>query len=104
MRKLNSCIRFWDDIDILTNQSITHIEVYTNNDIRHYMSSDKGTVLVGSEPHHFKIVPINIYYNNEDLVGDFEKIIPLVDGYDKSISDTQNFRDLLNMSYMVFKK
>ena len=101
--RLNYVIRFWEDVDIISNETTTYIEVYSKNDIRYYESSTLGTKFVRDEPHHFKEVPINIFYNNADESGDFEKVIKLIDGYDLAMSDTANFRDLLNSSYMVFK-
>lgn len=101
--RLNYVIRFWEDVDIISNETTTYIEVYSKNDIRYYESSILGTKFIRDEPHHFKEVPINIFYNNADASGDFEKVIKLIDGYDLAMSDTANFRDLLNSSYMVFK-
>ena len=41
-------------------------------------------------PHYFKMVPVSIYKNNEDETGDFEKVISLIDAYDKMESDSLN--------------
>lgn len=102
-RKLKYVIRFWGNTDILSNKSTTHVEVYSDTDIKHYTYSEGGTVLVAVETHHFKEVPINIFYNNDDGIGDFEKVIKLIDAYDLALSDTANFRAELNDSYLVFK-
>jgi len=36
------------------------------------------------------MVPIAIFENNEDQMGDFEKVIDLIDAYDKMESDSLN--------------
>lgn len=102
-KELIYCIRFWDSTDILTNETTTNIEVYDSREITYYSKSVNGTVLTGKESHYFKEVPINIYYNNEDLSGDAEKVHHLIDGYDLSLSDTANFREELNDSYLCFR-
>lgn len=102
-KELIYCIRFWDSTDILTNETTTNIEVYDSREITYYSKSINGTVRTGNESHYFKEVPINIYYNNEDLKGDAEKVHNLIDGYDLSLSDTANFRAELNDSYLVLK-
>lgn len=97
------CIRFYDTEDILTSEITTHIEVYTENEILHYTKNHNGTIFIGSVEHYFKDIPVNVYRNNNDCFGDFEKVIPLIDGYDLSLSDTANAREELNNSYLVFK-
>ena len=100
-KELNYCIRFWDSTDILTNETTTTIEVYDSQGVTYYSKTVNGTVCTGKESHYFKEVPINIYYNNEDLTGDAEKVHHLIDGYDISLSDTANFREELNDSYLL---
>ncbi|MCI1958981.1 MAG: phage portal protein [Clostridia bacterium] len=102
-KELLYCIRFWDTKDILSNETTTFIEVYSADEIRYYKKSINGTVLTGTEDNYFKRVPINIFYNNEDITGDAEPVLKLIDGYDLALSDTANFREELNDSYLVFK-
>lgn len=102
-KELLYCIRFWETTDILSNNTTTNIEVYSANDIRYYKKSISGTVLTGIEDNYFKQVPINIFYNNEDITGDAEPVLKLIDGYDLALSDTANFREELNDSYLVLK-
>ncbi len=102
-KELLYCIRFWDTTDILSNDTTTNIEVYSANDIRYYKKSINGTVLTGTEENYFKQVPVNIFYNNEGITGDAEPVLKLIDGYDLALSDTANFREELNDSYLVFR-
>ncbi|MCI2000278.1 MAG: phage portal protein [Clostridia bacterium] len=102
-KELLYCIRFWDTKDILSNETTTFIEVYSADDIKYYKKSVNGTVLTGTEDNYFKQVPINIFYNNEDITGDAEPVLKLIDGYDLALSDTANFREELNDSYLCFR-
>jgi len=102
-KELLYCIRFWENTDILTSETTTFIDVYDSTCIQRYQKSVNGTISLGSEQHYFKEVPINIFYNNEDVTGDAEKVHCLIDGYDLSLSDTANFREELNDSYLVFR-
>jgi SPP1 family phage portal protein len=58
---------------------------------------------VDEEPHEYEDVPVTIYKNNEELVGDFEPIIDLIDSYDALMSDCMNEVDRFANAYMVLK-
>ena len=47
-------------------------------------------VLEEEIPHYFGMCPVVIFKNNEDETGDFEKVISLIDAYDKMESDSLN--------------
>lgn len=53
--------------------------------------------------HNFADVPVIIRQNNAELSGDYEDIIPQIDGYDKSQSDTQNDLDYFSDAYLVLE-
>jgi SPP1 family phage portal protein len=97
------CIRFYTNKDILTGAETTSIEIYNKNTIQRYESNLEGFFFIREEAHYFGEVPINIYFNNKQCKGDFENVIELINGYDLSLSDTANFREELNDSYLVFK-
>lgn len=96
-------IRYWEDKDIVSEETATIIEVYTKEETYYYRQTEKGTMLTGSAPNYFGMIPVNIFMNNRDIQGDFEKVISLIDCYDLALSDTANFRQELNDSYLVFK-
>lgn len=91
---LIAVIRYYTDYDFATEKDTTIIEVITDNDIIIYNAgiSEENSPLkfVEQYSHHFGIVPIAIYQNNEDETGDFEKVIDLIDAYDKLESDSLN--------------
>lgn len=97
-------IRFIEVKDILTDKTTTHIWLYSNTSIKYYTLTDSQTLLFVEEiPHNFEIIPISIYKNNDDMIGDFEPVIDLIDFYDRLESDTANAFDYYNDCYLVFK-
>lgn len=102
-RNLDYAIRYYKTKDIISLETVTYVSLYTPTTVQEYRLDNAGYTLLSTSDHYFNQVPINIYYNNEDATGDFEKVIPLIDAYDIAISDTSNFREELNDSYLVFK-
>lgn len=82
-------IRYYDDTDIVSGATTTYIEVYSREWIRYYVDKN-GMKLTEERLHSFKAVPINIYENNSEEIGDFEGVISLIDAYDKITSDSIN--------------
>lgn len=71
-----------------------------------YKVNDKDEyTLVDTDEHYFDDVPVCTYENNRQRIGDFEKVLSLIDAYDKSNSDTANdfeyFTDALLAVYGV---
>ncbi|MGM9936055.1 MAG: phage portal protein [Candidatus Ornithomonoglobus sp.] len=95
----------YDDDDICTR----HIEVYDAETITYYMAKGKhGGAIIPEVPegaasnvvrHYWGAVPINVYYNNKNHMGDFEDIISLQDAYNtmesESVNDYQSFADAI---------
>lgn len=89
---LIACIRYYTDYDYTNDSTYTIVEVIDDTMVRTYKSGDviSTLTLLDEHPHYFGMVPIAIYENNEDRTGDFEKVIPLIDAYDKMESDSLN--------------
>lgn len=93
-------IRYYDNTDIMTNKTTTFVEVYSRKWIRYYVD-EYALEFVREVPHAFKGVPINIYQNNEELLGDFENVISLIDAYDKITSDSVNDMEYFADCYLA---
>ena len=97
-------IRYWEEKIVNTNEIITKCEIYTGpilNDKDEIIETGKimyGTIKQYSfvidesktREHFFKDVPVVVYINNDELFGDFEKVMTLIDEYNKVQSDTAN--------------
>ena len=85
-------IRYFPDKDLVENKNFTWVEVIDKEKTSRYKANENGTNLVLFEeiPHYFGMCPVVIYKNNEEETGDFEKVISLIDAYDKLESDSLN--------------
>lgn len=108
-------IRYYDEV-VRNNdleETATRLEVYTKpteNDKGEIIANGKiirGTirlesiVLEDEEDYYFNDIPVNVYINNDELYGDFEKVLSLIDAYDQSQSDTANDFELFTNCMLV---
>ena len=85
----------------MTGNIITYCEVYSRNDIRYYRFSFGVLEFIKEELHHWGLVPINFYFNNEEEIGDFETVLSEIDAYDKLESDNINEVEYFNDAYLA---
>ena len=67
--------------------------VYAYDNVNEYIYSlenDKVGNLIIQSPHYFMSVPVCTYENNRQRIGDFEKVLSLINAYDLTNSDTAN--------------
>ena len=100
---LLAVIRYYSDYDFTVNEEKIIIEIITNNSITTFKTDSLMTTLnpVEEIPHYFKMVPVAIFENNEQQTGDFEKVISLIDAYDKMESDTLNDQEYFTDAYLA---
>ena len=84
-------IRYFDTTNIDGNKRWT-VEFYDNVNIHTY---EGGTLSSLEEkekpkPHMFDYCPLQGVANNKELLGDAEKVLALIDDYDKILSDNSN--------------
>jgi SPP1 family phage portal protein len=81
------------------------IYVYYPDTMQHFVqrSNDNSLNLVEEESHEYKAVPLVIYQNNEEELGDFEHIKKLIDAYDILMSDSMNEFDRFAWAYLILK-
>ena len=108
-------IRYYDEV-VRNNdleETVTRLEVCTKpteNDKGEIIANGKiirGTIRLESitledeEDYYFNDIPVNVYINNDELYGDFEKVLSLIDAYDQSQSDTANDFELFTNCMLV---
>jgi len=96
-------IRYWNEKQ--GDSDVMKVEVYDSEGFHYFTSFDSGEtfILDRSIPHYFGEVPVIIYKNNDEEIGDFEKQIPLVDAIDKILSDSANELESFANCYLLIK-
>ena len=100
-------IRYYTLSNYANDQENLHVEVYSQTDISYYVKKagdEKEHLMVEKPPvlHNYNDVPVSIYENNEEGMGDFERVLKLIDAYDKTQSDTANDFEYFTNAYLVF--
>lgn len=62
-----------------------------------------GYTFVGRKTHIYGRIPIVTMYNNEETMSDLERIISLVNDYDKVLSDVSNEFEAFRNAYLMLK-
>lgn len=96
-------IRYYKTYDI--NNVVTWIvEFYDNTNIytfKGYLSQLKQDG--NPKPHLFDFCPLQGIANNKEMIGDAEKVLALIDDYDKILSDNSNEIEAFVHAYLIFE-
>lgn len=79
------------------------VEFYDNTFVYIYKGYLSSLKLVEKREHGFDYCPLQGIANNKELMGDAEKVLALIDDYDKVLSDNSNEVESFVHAYMVFK-
>lgn len=80
------------------------VDIYTSRYIYTYQKINGGAwKQLEKFSHNFSDVPVIVRFNNTEMKGDFEDIIPQIDAYDKAQSDTSNDLDYFTDAYLVLE-
>lgn len=86
-----------------------YVEVYDRSMIHEYIQEGAGWELAELKgkpnpyPHMFDGCPLFALQNNEEFKGDFEKVIPAIDAYNRTLSDASDEIEQYRLAYMVLK-
>jgi len=96
-------LRYYTIID--NGEETTRVEWYDYTTVTFYVLRGDEYVLDDTEnakPHMFERVPLIEFPNNDERLGDAEKVLSLIDGYDRTISDVNSEIEQFRLAYMVF--
>lgn len=79
------------------------VEFYDNESIYTYTGNLNTLTFVSETPHMFDYCPLQGIANNREMLGDCEKVLSLIDDYDKVISDNSNEVEAFVHAYMIFE-
>jgi SPP1 family phage portal protein len=79
------------------------VEFYDKRNVYFYLSDTEKKTFREEEAiaHGFDFVPLFEVLNNEEGIGDFEKVESLIDAYDRTASDTQNEIEAFRLAYLI---
>ena len=100
---LIAVIRFYEDYDYTVDETATIVEVIDDTTVTRYKTDENFSnyELLESYSHYFGTVPVAVFENNEDQMGDFERVIDLIDAYDSMQSDSLNGFDYFVDAYLA---
>lgn len=98
-----AAIRYQKNIDSTSNKEVIIVQYYTDKNLITYTLDSTYTIKTQkSEPHYYNSIPVIEYINNEERIGDFEKIISLQDAYNIITSDrTNNVENIVNSLLVI---
>jgi SPP1 family phage portal protein len=101
-------LRYYDEeyIEGGDTTTRTRVEWYDKEKVTYYVKTSKGgyelddTEPINPQTHFFDFVPLIEYMNNEERLGDGEKVLSLIDAYDRKTSDVDSELEQLRLAYM----
>ena len=96
-------VRYYKETDIHGNESWT-ADFYDNRYIYKFKGDLKAWELVDQKEHLFDFCPLQGVANNKECMGDAERVLALIDAYDKTVSDNANEIESFAHAYMVFRQ
>ncbi|MCO7127801.1 phage portal protein [Sporolactobacillus shoreicorticis] len=83
---------------------IYNADFYDGSIVYHFESEDGADYLLKDKrTHMFDYCPLFGVPNNQEMKGDAEKVLPLIDAYDRTLSDVSNEIEQYRLAYLVAK-
>lgn len=94
-------IRYYKEQDI---NDVEHwiVEFFDNKYIYTYKGELMSLEFVEKKEHLFDYCPLQAIVNNKECMGDAERVIALIDAYDRTVSDNSNEIESFAHAYMLF--
>lgn len=78
-------------------------EFYDEQNVYYFEGQNYSVKYIGQQPHMFEYVPLFGVKNNDELMGDSEKVYTLIDAYDKILSGAVSEIEAGRLAYLVLK-
>ena len=95
-------IRYYKTYDI-NNVETWIVEFYDETHIHTYKGYLSKLEFVDKKLHCFDYCPLQGIANNKEMLGDPEKVLSLIDDYDKVLSDNSNEIEAFAHAYLIFE-
>lgn len=105
--KPNATIRYFNvDVYNLNGEvtTTTRAEVYTSGTIEYYIKNSNGEYIEegAAVTHYWGEPPLFGFANNDELMGDADKVLSIIDGYDRTFSDVDSEVEQFRLAYLAF--
>lgn len=95
-------LRYYVTKDIDDNE-IVMAEFYDSEKIYFAKGSRSALEIYEEKPNLYDMCPLQGIPNNQEMLGDAEKVLAAIDAYDRALSDSNNEIDSFANAYMVFE-
>lgn len=95
-------VRYFYTLDI-SGRKIWTVEFYDNTYVTTFTGYLTQLTQIDKKPHMFDYCPLQGIQNNSEMIGDAEKVLSLIDDYDKVLSDNSNEIESFVHAYLVFE-
>lgn len=95
-------VRYFYTLDV-NGSKVWTVEFYDDTLVTIYTGHLTKLTEVERKPHMFDHCPLQGIPNNREMLGDAEKVLALIDDYDKVLSDNSNEVESFVHAYMIFE-
>ena len=95
-------VRYFLTTDINDNK-VWKVEFYDSKYIYYYEGNLSNLTFVKRDINLYDYCPLQGIPNNNELIGDAEKVLQAIDAYDRTISDNSNDIESFSSAYMVYE-
>ena len=105
MTEAEAGLRYYSVVE-MDDRTVWRVEFYTQTDVYTYTGNSLAALAEALEdggPHLFDGCPLQGVPNNAEMTGDAEKVLALIDAYDRAVSDANNELSAFANAYMLFE-
>lgn len=84
-------------------KEVERMELYDDKTVTFYRKSDNDWVEEEVKVHFFGHCPLYQVINNDELQGDYEKVLPAIDAYNRTLSDASDEIETNRLAYLVLR-
>lgn len=95
-------VRYFLTTDIHDNK-IWKVEFYDSHHIYYYEGHLSNLTFIKQDENLFDYCPLQGIPNNNEFIGDAEKVLESIDDYDRTVSDNSNDIESFSNAYMVYE-
>lgn len=99
--KMKLALRLYNNEDIVNGLNKSYVDAYTYSEIITYELRGQGYTETNRIDHYYGQVPVIEYLNNDECIGDFERVMSIIQAYEKSNSDSANDFEEFTDAFLV---